>query len=169
MESINSNFNSAMYFGFWIPDKRFRVWQFSGLEWHHHTRHPEERSSQRRRVSFSSFHEFLGHSRESGNPDSLEVWSGSPINTFGDDICVDFGYDIFVDFGDDGWQTFRDDKLPHGSPIDTLGDDPSLPSRRSIFQATEGSIAPHRLPEGAYLYFATEGTPHLKFVKHKYE
>ena len=72
---------------------------------------------------------------------TIKQWSGSPINTFGDDICVDFGYDIFVDFGDDGWQTFRDDKLPHGSPIDTLGDDPSLPSRRSIFQATEGSIA----------------------------
>ena len=28
-----------------------------------------------------------------GNPDSLEVWSGSPIKDFGDDSCVDFGDD----------------------------------------------------------------------------
>ena len=25
------------------------------------------------------------HSHANGNPESLEVWSGSPINTFGDD------------------------------------------------------------------------------------
>ena len=37
------------------------------------------------------------HSRESGNPESLEVCleirSGSPIEDFGDDICVEFGDD----------------------------------------------------------------------------
>ena len=61
----------------------------------------------------------VGHSRESGNPESLEVCleirSGSPIKEFGDDSCVEFGDDICVEFGDD--------KLPIGSPIKDFGDD----------------------------------------------
>ena len=61
-----------------------------------HPRHPEEHIWKRRRVSHPSSSWGSASDRRNSffyNTYQNKNWSGSPINTFGDDSCVNFGDD----------------------------------------------------------------------------
>jgi len=119
---------------------------------------------------------------ENGNSYSLENWSGSPINTFGDDKDK---------YGDSSGHV-RKYRTSEWRWVVILRERSSQRRRVSSFYFLEQSWIKNRQEclfyndekikwgdpsltlrmtkvNGAYLYFATEGSSHLKFVKHKHE